>query len=43
VQGVWRDFLKYGRMDDSDPPTVNVKCSPQVWPTTDDKVDAARV
>jgi hypothetical protein len=43
VQDVWRDFLKYGRMDDSDPPTVNVKCSPHTWPTTDDKVEAVRV
>jgi hypothetical protein len=35
VQDVWRDFLKYGRMDDSDPPTVNIVCSSKAWPTSE--------
>jgi hypothetical protein len=38
VQVVWSDFLKYNRFDGSDPSTVNFKCSPNEWPTSDKKV-----
>ena len=39
AQGMWSNFLKYGRMDDSSPSTVNIVCSPKAWPTTDNKVE----
>lgn len=39
VQGVWSDFIKYNRMDGSEPPTVNIVCSPKGWPTTGEKVE----
>lgn len=40
LKSIWSDFLKYGRMDDSNPSTVKVSCSPKAWPTTDEQVEA---
>ncbi len=39
LQGAWANFLKYARMDDSNPSTVKVSCAPKAWPTTDNKVE----
>ena len=39
LAGIWADFIRYGRMDDSDSPRVNIVCSPKAWPTTDNKVE----
>ena len=36
---MWADFVKYGRIDGSDPPIVKVVCSPKAWPTTDTDVE----
>lgn len=41
LQGAWRDFLKYGRMDDSNPSTVSISCSPKAWPTADNEAEDA--
>ena len=35
VAEVWSDFIRYGRMDASDPSTVHIVCSPKAWPTTE--------
>ena len=35
--GMWSAFIKYNRMDGSEPATVNVVCSPKAWATTDYK------
>ena len=39
LAGVWADFIKYSRLDGSDPPTVTVVCSPKAWSTTDNDVE----
>jgi hypothetical protein len=39
LAGVWADFIKYSRLDGSDPPTVKVVCSPKAWSTTDNDVE----
>ena len=31
----WSGFTRYGRMDGSEPSTVNIMCSPQAWPNAD--------
>jgi hypothetical protein len=43
LQGVWADFIKYARMDGSDPATVNIVCSPKAWHITDNKVEAVEI
>ncbi len=43
LEVVWGQFLKYGRLDESDPSTVNVVCEPQAWPATKDKVGSGYV
>ena len=35
MAGVWADFTRYGRLDGSDPPTLNLRCSPKAWPVTE--------
>jgi hypothetical protein len=34
---VWANFIKFNRMDGSEPPTVNIVGSPKEWPTSDKK------
>lgn len=31
AQDVWRDFVRFNRSDGSEPPTVNIVCSPKAW------------
>ena len=38
MQDVWGYFLKFSRMDGSDPPTVNIVGSLKEWPTSDKKM-----
>ncbi len=38
MAGVWADFIRYGRLDRSDPSTVNLRCSPKAWPVTEPEV-----
>jgi hypothetical protein len=38
---IWADFIRYGRMDGSDPPTVNIVCSTKDWPTSGNEVEDA--
>ena len=35
---VWAYFIKYNRMDGSEPPTVSIVGSPKAWPTSDKKM-----
>jgi hypothetical protein len=43
VQDAWSNFLKYGRMDDSNPSTVHISCSREVWPAVNDEVKTVAV
>jgi hypothetical protein len=40
---IWTDFIRYGRMDGSDPSTVNIVCSPKAWHITDNKVETEEI
>ena len=35
---VWAAFIKYNRIDGSEPPIVNIVGSPKEWPTSDKKI-----
>ncbi len=39
LESIWSYFLKYGRMDDSSPSTVNISCSRKAWPITHEQVE----
>ena len=38
---IWADFIRYHRMDGSEPTMVNIVCATKAWPTTGNKVEDA--